>query len=89
MTNFERILIYYRRYWGKLTVGCLCVLFSAISGLLAPVVIRFAIDDLQIQLTQKKLFTYGLLVLGVATLKGIFLFSQRWILVVMSRDIEN
>jgi ATP-binding cassette subfamily B protein len=89
MSNFERILFYYKRYWGKLTIGCLCVLFTAIFGLLSPRIISIAIDDLQLQITQKKLLTYGGLVLAVATLRGIFLFSQRWILVVMSRDIEN
>ena len=89
MSNLDRILIYYKRYWGKLALGCLCVLFTAIVGLLAPMIISLAIDDLQLQITQKKLVTYGLLVLGVATLRGVFLFSQRWILVVMSRDIEN
>jgi len=89
MSNFDRILIYYKRYWVKLVLGCLCVLFTAIVGLLSPMIIRLTIDDLQLQITQKKLITYGLLILGVATLRGLFLFSQRWILVVMSRDVEN
>ena len=89
MSNFDRILIYYKRYWGKLVLGCICVLFTAIVGLLAPKIISLTIDDLHLQITQKKLVTYGLLILGVATLRGVFLFSQRWILVVMSRDIEN
>ncbi|MBI4853826.1 MAG: ABC transporter ATP-binding protein [Acidobacteria bacterium] len=89
MSNSDRILTYYKRYWGKLLLGCLSVLFTAIFGLLSPKIISLAIDDLQLQITQQKLITYGGLLLGVATLRGIFLYSQRWILVVMSRDIEN
>lgn len=89
MSNIDRILIYYRRYWGKLVFGCICVLLSAISNLLTPVVVRTAIDALQVSLTHQKLLFYGLAVLGVATIRGIFLFTQRWVLVVMSRDIEN
>jgi ATP-binding cassette subfamily B protein len=89
MSNIDRILIYYQRYWGKLVFGCICVLLSAISNLLTPIVVRTAIDDLQVNLTQRKLLIYGLSVLGVATIRGIFLFTQRWVLVVMSRDIEN
>ncbi len=83
------MLIYYRRYSSKLIAGSTCVLLSAVIGLAAPVVIRLAIDDLQAAVTRQKLISYALAVVGVATAKGIFLFLQRWIIVGMSRDIEN
>jgi ATP-binding cassette subfamily B protein len=89
MTNIQRMLYYYRRYLAKLFGGCFCVLLSAGVGMIAPMVVRAAIDDLQRQLTRDKLLLYGLLVLVIASVKGIFLYTQRWVLVVMSRDIEN
>lgn len=83
------MLIYYKRYRGKLITGSICVLCSAIIGLVAPVVVRMAIDDLQAAVTRQKLIIYALAIVGVATGKGLFLFLQRWIIVGMSRDIEN
>lgn len=89
MTNSQRMRFYYRRYIFKLLSGCLCVLLSAAVGLMAPMVVRRAIDELQRNLTKETLFIYGLLLVIIATVKGIFLYAQRWIIVVMSRDVEN
>src|SRR6185503_5881212 len=89
MTKYQRMLIYYRRYRNKLLIGSLCVLLSAAIGLASPVVVRRAINDLQFSVTQKKLLLYALLVVAIAAAKGVFLFAQRWIIVGMSRDIEN
>ena len=38
--------------------------------------------------TQQKLLTYSLLLLGVAAIKGIFQFLTRWIMIGISREIE-
>ncbi|MEW6732604.1 MAG: ABC transporter ATP-binding protein [Acidobacteriota bacterium] len=89
MTNRQRMLYYYRRYWRKLLIGSLCVIFSAVTSLLAPKIVGYAVDDLLKQVTHNKLLIYGLLVLAVSAVRGIFLYSQRWIIVTMSRDIEN
>src|SRR5262245_60679138 len=89
MTNYQRMLVYYHRYRATLYWGMLCVLLSAAVGLLSPMVVRTAIDDLNLQVTRRKLFIYGLLVLAFAAVKGVFLFLQRWVIVGMSRDIEN
>ncbi|MBL8149371.1 MAG: ABC transporter ATP-binding protein, partial [Blastocatellia bacterium] len=89
MTNFQRMMVYYRRYRVKLFNGCLCVLLSAVVGLAAPVFVGRAIDELQRELTREKLMTYALIVLAIALVKGFFLYLQRMILVAMSRDIEN
>src|SRR5437667_6916248 len=89
MTNLQRMLVYYRRYRIKLYIGGFSVLLSAATGLLSPMVVRRAIDDLLKQITREKLFIYGLLVLCIAAVKGVFLFTQRLVIVGMSRDIEN
>jgi ATP-binding cassette, subfamily B, multidrug efflux pump len=89
MTKYQRMLVYYRRYRNKLLIGSFCVLLSAAIGLASPVVVRRAINELQVTVTQQKLLFYALLIVGIAAAKGVFLFSQRWIIVGMSRDIEN
>lgn len=89
MTNNQRLLFYYKRYRTKLIGGCLCVLFSAIAGLLSPAVVRLAIDAIKTGTAQTGMLRYGLMIVGASALRGIFLFGQRWILVTMSRDIEN
>jgi ATP-binding cassette subfamily B protein len=79
---------YMRRYrWGYLwgTLSCICA--NAV-WVLFPQVIKMAIDKMQHGVTREKiLFFAGLLVL-VALVKGVFLYSQRWILIGISREIE-
>jgi ATP-binding cassette subfamily B protein len=89
MTNKERMYFYYRRYWMKLFIGCIAVLFSAIASLASPRVVGTAIDELRQRITTNSLLYYGGLILLLATIRGVFLYAQRWVLVVMSRDIEN
>ncbi|MBX7220899.1 MAG: ABC transporter ATP-binding protein/permease [Blastocatellia bacterium] len=88
MTPFQRMLSYVRRYPLKVISGSLCVVFSAYIGLLGPRVIRMAVDGLRSGVTQDKVTVFALLIVAVSFGKGIFLFSQRKILVGLSRDIE-
>jgi ATP-binding cassette subfamily B protein len=56
--------------------------------ILLPQVIRRAVDDLNLGVTRHKLFTYAMLVLAIAGVKGIFQFLTRWIVIGISREIE-
>ena len=56
--------------------------------ILFPLVIRRAIDDLNLGVTRHKLLTYSALLLAVAGTKAIFQFLTRWILIGISREIE-
>ena len=50
--------------------------------------LRHAVDDLAASVTHSKLFEYAGLLIAIAFGQGIFLFTQRRLLINMSRDIE-
>ena len=86
--HFQRLLPYVFRYRRQFLVGLVCVVFSSTFQLLGPWVLKFAIDDLSRAVTQQKLVTYAALILVVACIRAIFLFSMRRIIIGASRDIE-
>jgi len=74
-----------------MTTGSICVMLSAGIGLLGPIVVRYAIDGIDKATPESVtpiLLRYGVIILAIAMAKGIFLYSQRMIMVGMSRDIE-
>src|SRR6266852_6007448 len=79
---------YLKKYRRSFIVGTICVFFNNGVWILFPLVLRRAIDDLRIGVTREKLLTYSLLLMAIATTKGIFQFLTRWIVIGVSRDIE-
>lgn len=69
-------------------MGGAFILASAYVNLWSPQVIRTAVDDLRRGVTQEKVAFYAALVIGIAAVRGLFLFWQRRILINRSRDIE-
>jgi ATP-binding cassette subfamily B protein len=59
-----------------------------VIGLLVPLAVGRAVDDLQLAVTWGKLTRYALIILGFSVASGIFLFLQRRILIGMSRHVE-
>jgi ATP-binding cassette subfamily B protein len=51
-------------------------------------VIERAVDDLNHGVTREKILRFGLMLVGIACFKGVFLFFTRWILIGISREIE-
>jgi ATP-binding cassette subfamily B protein len=88
MTAFERLMRYFRPYWRSLAVGIGCLLINNLAKLTAPLVTRYAIDDLAAAVTRLKLLAYGCLIVVVTLIQGVFLFLQRRALINMSRHIE-
>ena len=84
----RRLLPYVRRYRREFTIGLICVLATSAVQLLAPWVLKYAIDDLHAGVTRQKLAFYSLLILGIAIVRGTFLFLMRRILIGASRGIE-
>src|SRR5438477_7613493 len=70
-------------FWG----GLVLLLNNAI-WVFFPQVIGRAINDLNRGVTQHKIVTYSLLLVGIALTKGVFQFLTRWILIGISREIE-
>ena len=86
--NLRPLVPYLRKYRVTFWIGALCVLCNNGVWILFPLVIRRAIDDLNLGVSRHKLFTYSALLLAVATTKAIFQFLTRWILIGVSREIE-
>ncbi len=79
---------YLSRYRLKLTLGLLAIVGSVVIGLASPLLVGAAIDALRVEISRGTLLRYAGLILGVSLLQGIFTYTQRMILVGMSRDIE-
>jgi ATP-binding cassette subfamily B protein len=79
---------YMRRYrWGYVW-GVLCVVATNAVWVLFPKVLQAAIDGLDHGVTRNKILVYAGLLVAIALVKGVFLYSQRWILIGISREIE-
>ncbi|MEW6125478.1 MAG: ABC transporter ATP-binding protein [Acidobacteriota bacterium] len=88
MTPFKKLVSYFAPYKGKVAFGIVCVFLTNLLKLNSPIVLRNAVDTLTQNTTQGKLYEYAGLVILIAVAQGIFLFTQRRVLINMSRDIE-
>ena len=82
------LLPYLKQYRWGLLVGALCVVFSNGALVLQPKVIGNAVQDLNTSVTSAKLLHFAWEMLGLAAIRGIFLFLTRWVVIGISRDIE-
>jgi ATP-binding cassette subfamily B protein len=92
-TRYQRIVDYYRRYKWALILGSGTVVLSAAFKLVVPSVVEVAIDDLAQSVRTGAPMAlsparYGLFIVLVALMQGVFLFLARRILIGMSRDVE-
>ena len=69
-------------------LGIFFILVSMAFGLLIPLLIGQAVDDLNAEVTWNKLAYYALVILGANLVSGVFLFLQRRLLINTSRHIE-
>ena len=80
---------YMRRYrWGYLwgTLSCIATNAAAVQF---PRVLGWAVDKLQKgQADHRMILLFAGLLIAISLTKGIFLYSQRWILIGISREIE-
>jgi ATP-binding cassette subfamily B protein len=88
VSPFRRLLAYALRYRQAFLVGLLCVVVTQGVTLAAPMVLRYAIDDLTRGVTRAKLIEYASLLLAIGLVGGVFRFLMRRILIGASRGIE-
>ncbi|MGD0831574.1 MAG: ABC transporter ATP-binding protein [Terracidiphilus sp.] len=82
------LFIYMRRYrWGYLWGTLSCIAANAI-WVLFPQVIERAIDEMGHGASRQRILAFAALLVAIALVKGVFLYSQRWILIGISREIE-
>ena len=79
---------YLRRYWKSYVLGTLSLILYNSSKAMLPRLIGGAIDDMKSGLTADKIQHHALLILGVACVSGIFLYTMRQIIIGASREIE-
>jgi ATP-binding cassette subfamily B protein len=88
LRDLAPLFSYMRRYrWGYLwgTLSCVCT--NAI-WVLFPQVIQRAIDEMGRGASRQRILLFAGLLVAIAMIKGVFLYSQRWILIGISREIE-
>jgi ATP-binding cassette subfamily B protein len=88
VSPFRRLLAYVFRYRRDFLIGLVCVVGAQSVALVAPLVLRYAIDDLTGGVTRAKLVQYGLALLAIGLVGGLFRFLMRQILIGASRHIE-
>jgi len=88
MTPFRRLLAYVARYKRAFGLGLICSVSTTAITLAAPLVLRYAIDDLTTEVTRAKLVLYASELLGIGLVGGVFRFWTRRILIGASRDLE-
>ncbi len=88
VSPIRRLSRYILRYRKPFLLGLATVTASTAVTLTAPLVLGYAIDDLERGVTGAKLLLYGSVLLGIGLFAGVFRFLMRWILMGASRDIE-
>lgn len=79
---------YMRRYrWGYLWGALACIATNLIA-VQFPNVLGMAVDDLRKGSSRERIFVFALILVAIYLVKGVFLYSQRWILIGISRQIE-
>ncbi len=88
MDDLRKFALYFRPYKKSLVVGVICILASTVSGLLIPIYVGRAVDELGAGPTWGTITRLALFIVGASVVSGIFLFLQRQILIGMSRHVE-
>ena len=88
LRDLAPLFSYIRRYrWGYV-LGLICVICTNAIWVLFPKVLQAAIDELDAGATRTRILELAGLLVAISIAKGIFLYSQRWILIGISREIE-
>jgi ATP-binding cassette subfamily B multidrug efflux pump len=86
---FRRVLAYYREHLVASAVGAASVVASGVVGLLAPGIVRRAVDGLIAHAPLVLIWRYAAMLVAVAVVSGFFLFAQRRLLIAVSRHLEH
>jgi len=79
---------YIKPHSKRFSWGLLCILATNAIAVLAPWVLKYAIQDLQAGVTSQKIYTYALLLVLIALVAGVFRYLMRRIIISISRYIE-
>lgn len=88
LQKLRPLVPYLKRYKIRLLWGGLAGVCSNVAWIFFPQVIRAAIDAMTSHLNGRVILKFALLLILVATLRSVFLFLTRWIIIGVSREIE-
>jgi ATP-binding cassette, subfamily B, multidrug efflux pump len=88
MTPCQRLWRYIAPYKALLILGIGCVLVANVGRMLGPIVLRDAIDDLTVGITQSKLLWYGGAFVALSAVVGLFIFLQKRLIPNVARSSE-
>lgn len=88
MNSLLRLLPFLRPYRRQLVMGTLMALINNAIGVLAPWVLKLAVDGLQSGVTTAELASYAGMFVGIALTAGVLRYYMRMILIGMSRHVE-
>ncbi|OUC08175.1 hypothetical protein RY27_10540, partial [Litorilinea aerophila] len=90
---YRRLLGYLRPYWRQVLIAYTSMLIATGLNLIVPQVIKSAIDNGLTTRQPSALFTAAGLILGIAVLRGMVSFSQRffgeWLTFRVAYDLRN
>ncbi len=87
-TAAGRLLPYISQNRRAVVLGLLAVMVTTAVSLLAPWILKHAVDDLVTGLSRGKLLQYALLLVGVALIGAYFRYLMRSVLIGASREME-
>jgi ATP-binding cassette subfamily B protein len=88
MRHLRRLLPYLNRHRATLLRGAACLLVTTALSVASPWVLRYAVDDLVVSVTQGKLALYASLTVALVALEGLFRYYMRTYLIGASREVE-
>lgn len=88
LRELRTLLPYLRKYRRQVIAGIVFIILTNAFTLLAPQVLRYAIDMLNNNITKSRLLQVGGLILLVSLLGGICRYWMRQLIIVVSRLIE-
>ncbi len=88
MSSFRRLWPYLRAHRLEYAAGLVSAILTSVFALCLPRVLQYAVDDLERSITGHKLAYYGLLLVALASVGGIFRFLMRRLVIGACRSIE-
>jgi len=86
--SLQHLVPYISRYKSRVLLGFFMVVLTVLTGMLAPWVLKYVVDDLRAAFSVHKLPRYAGMIIGIAVIEGFFRFWMRKILIGVSREIE-
>jgi ATP-binding cassette subfamily B protein len=88
LPHLRGLIPYLRGHRGALLRGLLFLLATTALAVLAPWVLRYAVDDLTRRVTLEKLFLYAGVLVSLVVVEGACRYYMRMVLIGLSRELE-